>query len=125
MAETLHQLTPRTEDSCQESHIILDPPYHEDGKDYTTFRIFQRMDKMYVTDEDDQGITLALTEIHTETCEVIMNVKKSAPDKASTYTMELFEVKNNLPSIVRATRIPRFPDSIFFKDYTDLDCTSN
>ncbi len=117
---TLHKVTPRTEDSCMESHIILSPAYTEAGKTYSLFRIFKNMNRsLYVRDDSGDGICLRLHKVHTETIEHIPVLnEEQAPN--SIFSIRVYSLKNNLPSIVELERIPYIPDEVLFADYEDL-----
>lgn len=121
--ETLHRLEAQTENSCTESHIVLDPPYIENGETYSLFKIFQNTgDAIYVTDDLDCGVTLKLKPIHTETDEMLSVIDDSSKEGAlpTLLNIKVYEVKKYLPSIVSLERISRLPNKILFKDHTDL-----
>ena len=119
--ETLHRLTPRTENSCTESHIILSPSYFENGKEYSVFKIFQNVGgSIYVTDDCDDGITLKLGEVYTEIDELLPIFEQDLQHKQELCKIRIVKVMKNLPAVISLERLERFPDEILFKDYEDL-----
>jgi hypothetical protein len=119
--ESLHRLTPHTVNSCTESHIILSPPYRENGEDYSVFKIFQNTgDALFVTDDYDCGITLKLEGVYTEIEELVPVLEYDLQNKIELCNIKIVKVMKNLPSIVSLERLEKFPNSILFKDYSEL-----
>ena len=119
--ESLHRLIPRTVNSCTESHIILSPPYRENVKDYSVFKIFKNTgDSIFVTDDYDCGIILKLGSVHTEIEELVPVLEYDLQNKIELCNIKIVKVMKYLPSIVSLERLKRFPNSILFKDYSEL-----
>lgn len=119
--ETLHLLTPCTENTCVESHIILSPPHIENDKEYSVFKLFSNDGvKLYATDDCDDGIAVRLESVYTETDELMPIFKSDLTQKITLCQIEIVKVMKNLPALVSLKRIERFPNEILFKDYTDV-----
>jgi hypothetical protein len=119
--ETLHRLTPRTMDACTESHVILSPPYVENGKEYTVFKIFQNTgDGIYATDDCGDGVTVKLSEVYTEINELFPMFDYDLRHKTELFEIKIIKVMKNLPAVVSLVRLEHFPNEILFKDYKDL-----
>lgn len=119
--ETLHSLTPRTENSCCESHIILSPSYFENGKEYSVFKIFQNVDgNIYVADDCGDGITIKLGAVYTEIDELLPIFEQDLQHNQDLCRIRIIKVMKYLPAVVSLERLECFPNEILFKDYEDL-----